>query len=266
MKAIVFDIKRFAIHDGPGIRTTVFLKGCPLSCWWCHNPESIKMKPEPRPEGFRSRYLQIRGGDPGMIGREISLQELVGELVKDQIVFEESGGGVTFSGGEPLLQAEFVAAAFAELNRRGIHCTLDTCGEVDWSRFEIVLPYTQLVLYDLKLMDTKNHLKHTGKKNDRILANLRRLLELKFPLRLRIPLIPGATDTPENLDAIIRFLKEFEAVIPVDLLPFNQFAPDKFRRMGLEIAADHLKEQSQKELENLKTRFVRHGITAEIGG
>ena len=208
---IIFNIQRFAIHDGPGIRTTVFFKGCPLRCWWCHNPESHKILPE-KFDGCNLR----RGFDHSFsmskdeIGKEISVDELMSEIVKDRVFYEESGGGVTFSGGEPLMQDKFLIESLKKCNTLGIHSAVDTSGYTSEGVIDRVSNYADLFLYDLKLMNDDVHQKYTGVSNQIILKNLIELDQLGKKIVIRIPIVPEITDTNENLFAIrgFHFLSE----------------------------------------------------------
>ncbi len=217
----VFDIKEFAVHDGPGIRTTIFLKGCPLSCTWCHNPESQQMVPQ-----------TIIGPAGGRVaGEEYSSERLAGLINAQADILRASEGGVTFSGGEPLMQAEFVAEVIDRLERT--HVLLDSSGYASETAFHLVVSRCDLVFFDLKLMDNDMHQRYTGKGNGRILANLRALSGMGVPYVVRVPLIPGVTDTGENLAAIARFVADLAGLVRVDLLPYNRAAGGKYRSAGM---------------------------------
>jgi len=285
-KGIIFDIKQFSIHDGPGIRTTVFLKGCPLSCWWCHNPEGQAMKPELilRPERCigcgaclevcEHGAILLRSGQNGerivtdrerctacgdcvqvcyaeareLVGREVTVAEVMDAIERDTAFYDQSGGGVTFSGGEPLAQPDFLRELLRACKNRGLHTTLDTCGFAPWEALDSVRQYVDLFLYDLKLMDDARHQKFTGVSNERILENLQRLSrEGHRMLRqgsaqvlrqgsaqvvLRVPIIPGINDDEENLQAIGAFAADLPHLKRVDLLPYHRIGRDKYRRLG----------------------------------
>lgn len=218
---IVFDIKEFAIHDGPGLRTTVFLKGCPLSCSWCHNPEGQSPLPQ---------VLRSPAGERG-VGRTWSSQELADHLNRQAPLLRASEGGVTFSGGEPCAQAEFVAEVIDQLE--GLHVLLDTSGYAPPDQFRLLASRAGLVYYDLKLIDPEEHRRFTGVDNAWILDNLRLLGELKTPFILRIPLIPGVTDTPKNLEGIARTAKGLAGLEEVHLLPYNPLAGAKYKAAGM---------------------------------
>ena len=254
----IFKIKRYALHDGPGIRTTVFLKGCPLSCRWCHNPEGI----DPRPQ-FMSRPTSS-GTVEETMGRAMDPDELMAIIEKDVLFYDESGGGVTFSGGEPLAQPDFLEAALAACQRREIHAELDTSGFAPTAILERLLPRLQLVLFDLKIMDDDQHRQYTGVSNRPILDNLHRVAASRTPLRIRVPLVPGITDAFENLDLIARFAVTLERVQGIDLLPFHRIGEAKYRRLGL--AAPTIEPPSPEQVASAKHQFESAGFDVSIGG
>ncbi len=222
LTGIIFDIKEFAVHDGPGIRTTVFMKGCPLRCSWCHNPEGQTRQPQVicSPVGER------------IAGVEYSSSELARLLNRQAPILKANEGGVTFSGGEPLLQAAFVAQVIDQLN--GMHVLLDTSGYASEENVRRVASRSQLVFFDLKLIDPTAHLRYTGCGNELILRNLRVLSGLGVPFVIRVPLVPGVTDTDENLAAIAGIARDLPGLVRVDLLPYNQAAGAKYRAAGME--------------------------------
>ena len=259
------DVKPFAVHDGPGIRTTLFLKGCSLRCVWCHNPETNSRKPElaffaskcvfcGRCAAVCRRHI-LRNGVHAIdrngctvcgecvkrcpaaalriYGEKISVEEAFRMLTADRMFYENSGGGVTISGGEPLLQPEFCAALFRRLHEAGVHTALDSCGNVPWSNFELVLPWTDLVLFDLKAADSEVHRKCTGSDNRLILENLRRLDECGVPLEIRMPLMTGWNDTEDDLRKAGELLGSLRsAPVPVRLLSCHDFARSKYAAVG----------------------------------
>lgn len=275
-KATILQIQRMSTEDGPGIRTTVFFKGCSLNCLWCQNPESISMKPEIQWMGTRCIGCltcvhvcpkgALSAGDAGividrtlcdrcglctekcpstamdLIGREWSLGDLADEVQKDRVYFEKSGGGITLSGGEPAMQGQFAADFLAEMHRRGIHTALDTCGHCSRSTLEILLPHTDLVLYDIKDIDPERHRRFTGSSNERILENsifvARHMEERGRPgsLWIRTPVIPDATAREENIRGIGRFIADnlHPAVQRWELCSFNTLCRDKYVRLNRE--------------------------------
>jgi len=224
---IVFDIKELALHDGPGIRTTVFLKGCPLRCRWCHNPEGIS--PEP----------QVMRGATGerIAGRRYTADELADILNGQRAILSASGGGVTFSGGEPLMQAPFVAAVIDRMER--LHVLLDTSGYASEQAIRLLGPKVDRVFYDLKIMDPETHRRYTGVDNGPIVRNIGLLDEMDVSLVVRIPLIPGITDTPENLDAIASLVRPLHNLAGVDLLPYNRAAGGKYAAVGMSFSPNY---------------------------
>jgi pyruvate formate lyase activating enzyme len=263
MKGYVFDIKRFAIHDGPGIRTTVFLKGCPLNCWWCHNPESIRKVPSN--SGLNENIPNCQNSADIKVV-EYSVDKLFEEIQKDTIFFDESRGGVTFSGGEPLIQIYFLSEILVKCRTNGISTIVDTSGYVPYESFQLILDNTDLFLYDLKLMKDEDHQKYTGVSNKLILDNLKKLNENEVNLRVRIPLIPDITDTYENLDAIGDYVSTFTNYRSIDLLPYNKLAEDKYRRLNQKSKLGKLETQSDDKLINIKERLESFGLEVKLKG
>jgi pyruvate formate lyase activating enzyme len=263
-RGTIFEVKRFAVHDGPGVRTTLFLKGCPLRCRWCHNPEGIESRPvlachEQKclhcgkcvgacPQGAHSlvdgRHALDRrkciacgqcveaclGRALRLYGRDISVGEARDIVLEDRDFYRE-GGGVTVSGGEPLLQADFCRELFSALKLDGINCAVDTSGAVPWEAFAKVLPYTDIILYDLKHVDEALHREWVGAPNDRVLANLRKLSGQGVPIEVRVPLIPGFNLDGKSLRSIGHFLADLGNLVGVQLLPFHP-AQSKFEAIG----------------------------------
>lgn len=259
-KGTIFKIKKFALHDGPGIRTTIFFKGCPLSCYWCHNPEGI----DPRSQTMIRRTSS--GNVEETIGTIIGVDELIEEIEKDVLFYDESGGGVTFSGGEPLTQPLFLEAVLSACNHREIHATLDTSGFAPSAVVDRLLPRLQLVLFDLKLMDATQHRRYTGVSNRTILENLARIADSQTPLRIRVPLIPGITDDDDNLSAITCFAATLKTVEGIDLLPFHRIGEEKYRRLGLENKISGIASPTPATIDQIKHRFESKGFDVTIGG
>lgn len=246
---IVFDIREFTLHDGPGIRTTVFLKGCPLRCSWCHNPEGQSPQPQ---------ILRGLAGER-VAGKAYTASDLAGLLNQQAEILTANEGGVTFSGGEPLLQWEFVAEVIDLLD--GIHILLDTSGYAGEQAFRRVVPRCQLVFFDLKLVDDKAHRRYTGVDNAPILKNLRRLSESGVPFVVRVPLVPGVTDTDANLAAIAATVQGLPGLQRVDLLPYNRAAGGKYEAAGMEFKPDY--DQSRELNVNLAP-FEKAGIPVRV--
>jgi pyruvate formate lyase activating enzyme len=266
MQGVIFDIKRFAVHDGPGIRTTVFLKGCPLRCKWCHNPES--WHPDPV---IVEKDVPLDGKlfrEKEQIGRLVSVQEVMAEIEKERLIQEESGGGVTFSGGEPLMQPAFLYEMLKASFLAGFHTAVDTSGFALHSDFEMIHPFTDLFLYDLKVMDTYLHEHFTGLANQVILDNFRWLISQGKPVIVRIPVIGGFTATNDNLEKILEFLVPYAGKInQVDLLPFHRIGMNKYDKLGIpcEMPGEEGKPGNQ-EMDRFRWLFEKEGFTVKIGG
>ena len=249
MNGNIFDIKKFALHDGPGIRTTLFMSGCPLNCLWCHNPEC--------------RYLS---GERGTKTRNVSSGSVADELAKDIVFYEESGGGVTFSGGEPLMQPDFLKELLEEMKRRSIHSAVDTTGYAEGSIIREIIPLTGLFLYDLKIMDPESHKAFTGVDNTLILENLRMILKEGAGVRIRFPLIPGYNDQRENITEMIRFLKDAGGVSAVDVLPYHRMGVSKYRKLSIEPSPEFLSPPSDDKIRETVQWLNDNGFAAEAGG
>jgi len=261
----VFKIQKYSIHDGPGIRTTVFLKGCPLNCWWCHNPESISPEIETAAAGA-GHAPGTSSGREERIGREMAVSLVAAEADKDRLFYEESGGGVTLSGGEPLMQPGFtlaLARAFSELD---LHVALDTSGHGSPQVLEELLELADLVLYDLKLVDPEAHQHFTGVGNELILENLHRLDAARVPYRIRFPVIPGITESETALEQLAELLAQLHRRPAVDLLPYHPSAEAKYERLGQAYRLRGLKPPSPERMTTIASLFRRYGLEAHIGG
>ena len=255
---IVFDIKRFAIHDGPGIRTTVFLKGCPLDCWWCHNPEGRHADPE---------SMEGPGGNgiPAAVGREMTVAEIMKEIERDVLFYDESGGGVTFSGGEPLLQADLLSALLADCRGRGLHTALDTTGYAAAEIISGIAPLVDLFLYDLKLMDDSEHRTYTGVSNAGILENLRTIVDAGRRVVIRFPLIPGINGGTDNLARTTAFLNDLN-LNRIDLLPYHRIHRQKYERLGCPDRLADLAPPGEGAIERVSAYFTTRGFLVQVGG
>lgn len=241
--ALISDIKRMAVHDGPGIRTTVFFKGCPLKCLWCHNPESIAFEPQIafyenkcvgcgacKQEGFTT--ADCLGDARILYGKETTVAQLLPQLLEDRDFYEASGGGVTLSGGECLCQADFCRELLMALKAEGIHTAVDTCGFVAREALDKVIPYTDLFLYDVKAADEDTHIRCTGQSNRRILENLRYLDGLGKPIEVRIPYVPEYND--DQIGKIAELLRPMKNITAVKVLPYHNYAGSKYKALGME--------------------------------
>jgi pyruvate formate lyase activating enzyme len=258
MTGYIFDIKKFALHDGPGIRTTIFLNGCPLNCWWCHNPESLKVNPQSRNNSCEDNENKI--------SKKYSLDEALSIIKEDLVFYDESGGGVTFSGGEPLIQIDFLESILKLCKQNSISTTIDTCGYAQQTSFERILENTDLFLYDFKLFDDGFHQKYTGVSNKLIKENLKFLNEVNANVIIRIPLIPNITDTEENLSSIANYLIKLNKINRIDLLPYNKLAEDKYRRLQQKSQLGNLETQSQEKLDEIKNLVKSFGFNTKING
>ena len=255
-KAIFFDIQRNSFVDGPGIRTTVFFKGCNLKCAWCHNPESQSAKPQmmfykDKCTGcgkcksvcpYHLEQCELCGkctlycpvDARKVCGKEHTVDEVLKEVLKDQAFYETSGGGVTFSGGECMLQIDFLAEILKKCKENGIHTAVDTAGHIPFESFEKILPYTDLFLYDIKIFDSQKHKQYVGVSNELILENLKKLFERKAKLWIRIPIIPDVNDSIEEIQKIKDFLKTNGTPEKIELLPYHAMGENKYRAIGKE--------------------------------
>ena len=264
-EGIIFDVKKYAIHDGPGIRTTVFLKGCPLNCWWCHNPEGIDKKPERAPDFNGGFKLNDPFTQSNIIGEKVSDEDLFREILKDRIYYEESGGGVTFSGGEPLLQHKFLKSMLEKCKEEGFYTALDTTGYAEFTIISEILPLVDVFLYDLKIIDNEKHQKYTGVSNKKIIDNLKRLSKLDSRINLRVPIIPDITDTEENIEGMINLMDNINGICKVNLLPFHN-VKKKYAKLDKEYKLSESKSIKEDELKKIKDQFETSGIVTEIGG
>lgn len=263
-KGLIFDIRHFSTHDGPGIRTTVFFKGCPLKCIWCHNPESQKLEPEEI-----KRFNKLDGQEfeiCEIVGRYRSIDDVFEEIESQVSIFDESKGGVTFSGGEPLMQSKFLLKLLKLCRLHDIHTAVDTCGFASIEVFNLILPYTNLFLFDLKLVSPAKHEMYTGQPNHVILKNLFYLEQNNAYVVVRIPLIPGITDDETNLTAIKAIIKPLRCVKRLDLLPYHHMAKDKYRRMNISYDLEHIEPYTDERLAEIKLIFNDLLIPVTIGG
>lgn len=284
---LVFNIMRFSLADGPGIRTTVFLKGCPLRCTWCHNPEGQASHPslmlfEERcrhcgdcelvcPHGLTAcetcgRCVEACVAEARKLaGRAMSVAEVLAEIERDVVFFDGSGGGVTISGGEPLAQPQFAEALLAACRARRIHTALDTCGAAPADLLLRVSAHADLVLFDVKLTDSKLHAAHTGAPNEAILDNLRALAAAGRPIVVRYPLIPGLNDGEPALFELAALLRAL-GLRRLDLLPYHRMGADKYRRLGLARTGEDIAEPDAAEVAGIAGLLRGEGLEVNVGG
>lgn len=266
MQGIIFDIKRFAVNDGPGIRTTVFFKGCPLKCYWCHNPEgigkcSVNIVKTVKLDG--KTYRQ-----PEVAGKAFTVTELMKIIRQDRVFMDESGGGVTFSGGEPTFQSDFLLALLKTCRNEGIHTIVDTNGYAPEKVFKNILPYTNIFLYDLKHYDPKKHLKGTGVSNDLILNNLQFLIKNGTSIHIRIPVVPGFNFNDNDLRAMLAFLNSYRGSIEkINLLPYHTLAKNKYKKFGMKSNMNsNIPGLKKEDLKEIKEIFEEESFIVKVGG
>lgn len=296
-KAILMDIKRFAVHDGPGLRTTLFLKGCSLKCIWCHNPEGICRETQMAyyahkcigcgecvkvcPTGahqiseaghtfdrekciFCGKCVDVCLGDAlTLFGREINVDEAY-EIATEDALFYRDNGGVTISGGEPLLYPDFIRALFTKLKADSIHTAVDTCGNVPWDRFEKVLPVTDLFLYDIKHIDPDAHKKLTGAENYHISENLKKLSDVGAKIEIRMPLVPKANDDEKTLRGIGDFLQKLN-ITKMKVLPYHSMARSKYAALGMSDTMPLVDSPTDEDLQKAVELFRNYGVPAVSG-
>ena len=276
LTATIFDIQRNSYVDGPGIRTTVFFKGCNLRCAWCHNPES--QFPKPQMLVFKNKCMgcgKCKEKCPNHLescelcgkctlycphdareicGKEYTVDEAMREILKDKTFYENSGGGVTFSGGECMLQIDFLEAILKECKNNGIHTAVDTAGHVPFECFERIIPYTDLFLYDVKCYDSDKHRQYTGDSNELILSNLGRLLKMGIAMWVRIPIIPTVNDSEEEMLNIKKFIISCGSPEKIELLPYHAMGEHKYAAIGKQ--AQTFSVPSKEKISQLKSVFV----------
>lgn len=304
MKGIVFDLQRFTVHDGPGIRTEVFLKGCPLRCLWCSNPESQRLERELAFYPLRCigadkcrRCIEVcptksliiedgtlrldrdrctnclecaercPSGALAVFGKLMTVDEVMTEIMKDLAFYRKSDGGVTISGGDPLVQWEFTLDLLKKCKAKRLHTCLETEGYARWERLAVLLPYVDLMLYDIKHMDMTKHAEGTGVSNELILDNLRKIASEGIPLILRTPIVPDYNDSEENIRATAEFIRDHlkPAVRQVQLLPYHRLASQKYESLGREYRLKSLPGPKRKDIEPLAEIMRSYGLPVIIG-
>lgn len=299
MTGVIFDVAHWSGHDGPGIRSVVFFKGCPLRCAWCHNPESQRYEPEllfieskcilcghcvaACPSGARQRVNgevatdRERCDNCGqcaavcytealeVAGRRMSVRQVLDEIAEDVVFYRNSGGGVTLSGGEPMAQPSFAEGIVQGCVELGIHVAVETCGCVPWSSMSRIAPHVSLLLYDLKVMDPVRHRQCTGISNELVLDNLQRLVHMGKNIQVRVPLIPGYTDDDENLEAICQYTARL-GLERIAFLPYNPTTGAKYNWLERDCALSQVTTQSQERLERIRELGQSYGLVTQIGG
>lgn len=295
----IFSIERYAVHDGPGIRTLLFLKGCPLRCLWCFNPESQSFSPEivyysnkcincntcvsTCPEkaietDSRGRKIVDSGrcnncgictescptGALKLYGERATVKNVLEEIKKDILFYQNSGGGVTLSGGEPMAQVNFTKAILEECQKAGIHTAIETCGYQDWKNFQKVLEFVDLVLYDIKHMDSIKHREFTGFSNELILSNAVKISLHDIPMIIRVPIVPGYNDSKENIEATAKFTSKLRAVQEIDLLPYKSLGETKYDTLGRKYSLEGIESPDRNYLKIIKETMDKFGLAVNV--
>jgi len=299
-KGVIFDIRKYSIHDGPGIRTTVFFKGCPLRCWWCHNPEGQDVEPELVYRKSRcfgcdecskscqreaislvaqsisvnrekcvpcNNCCRVCPSDAlSIAGKQMTVKEILEEIEKDRTFYEESRGGVTFSGGEPLMQPDFLNALLNECKERATHTAVNTCGFAQYEIIDRIRDKVDLFLYDIKTMDNRKHRKYTGASNEQILKNLKKLAESGSSIVISFPIIPGINDDDKNVTRTAEFISSLPNIQQVNLLPYHRAGIEKYKNLGKPYKLDKIQPPSNQRVRSVKEKMEAFGIRVGIGG
>jgi pyruvate formate lyase activating enzyme len=266
MKGLIFSIKRYSVHDGPGIRVTFFMKGCPLSCWWCHNPEGISSEPETVDQIQKVGEKEFRVEEKA--GKYYTPDEIVEILEKEKIFISESKGGVTFSGGEPLLQPEFLLEVLNRCKSEGFHTAVDTSGYAKAEQYMPILQYTDLLLFDIKHLDDIKHFRYTGVSNDLILNNLKLILDNGKDVWLRVPVVPGINDDSGHLEMLKSFIVKNKCsnLKKINLLSYHKIGSSKYKKFRVPYRMNGIEQPSSSRMQELKKYFEETGIKVKIGG
>ena len=255
-KGRIFDIQRFSVHDGPGIRTIVFLKGCALRCKWCCNPES---------QNYAIEEMTL-AGKTKVFGKDVTVGEVMETVLRDMPYYRRSGGGVTLSGGESLCQPDFALAIFKACKENGINTAMESTGFAKYEVIEKILPYLDLYLMDIKHTDSKKHEQFTSKPNELILENAKKIAKNVKELIIRVPVIPTFNDTEEEILSIARFAKSLGTVKEIHLLPYHRLGADKYKGLGRTYELSHLEPPKDEHMQKLKKVAETTGLLCQIGG
>lgn len=298
-KAKIFNIQKFSIHDGPGIRTTVFFKGCPLKCMWCHNPESQNVGKDMLydadkcilcgecmrvcPTGAISIKDNILSTDMTkctfcgecciycikgareIAGEEYTVEQVLKEVLKDKVFYEQSGGGVTLSGGEPLIHVDFVLELLKKLKEENINTAIDTSGAVPYETLEKVARFTDLFLYDLKVMDDEKHKKYVGISNKNIIDNLKKLSKIHNNIFVRLPIIEGINADEDHINQVLKTIKDLN-IKKVNLLPYHDIGKHKYKKLGYSYEESKMSKPTDEKMQSFKKIFQDEGYEIKIGG
>jgi pyruvate formate lyase activating enzyme len=266
MKGLIFSVKRYSIHDGPGIRVTFFMKGCPLNCRWCHNPEGISPLSETVLKTNKVGEREFSSNE--VVGKFYTVGSILEIIGKERVFMAESKGGVTFSGGEPMLQAEFLIEALKACKENGYHTAVDTSGYSSSDSYKSVIPYTDLFLFDLKHLDDAKHTESTGVSNIGILNNYKLLVASGKDVMVRIPVIPGFNDDEDHLERLIQFLIETktDSLKKINLLPYHKIGSSKYKRFNIPYRMEGIEPPTNERMQLLKIFFGKTGIKIKIGG
>ncbi len=297
--ATIFNIQKFSIHDGPGIRTTVFFKGCPLKCLWCHNPESQESRMQILydaekcvlcgtcvqvcPHNAIKIENKVLATDMdkcdfcglcevyciqearNIVGKDYTVEEVFKEVLKDRVFYEKSNGGVTVSGGEPLMHIDFIEKLFIKLKEENIHTAVDTCGAVNFENIKQIAKYTDLFLYDIKLMDEEKHKKFIGTSNKLILDNLINLSKIHNNINIRMPIIEGVNADEHHIEETISFIENLN-IKKINLLPYHDIAKHKYRKLDIIYESEKMSKPSDEKMQYFKSILVNKGYEVKIGG
>lgn len=266
MKGLIFSVKRYSIHDGPGIRVNFYMKGCPLNCIWCHNPEGISPIPVIVKRTNRVGNREFTRDE--MMGKYYTIADILEILDREKVFIDQSKGGVTFSGGEPMLQNEFLTGALKACKENGYHTAVDTSGYASIENIKSIVPFTDLFLFDIKHLDEAKHIKSTGVSNTGILDNFRYLLESGKDIMVRVPIVPGFNDDPDHLESLRNFLAKTKtgSLKKINLLPFHKTGSSKYKKLNIPYRMEGIEPPTNEKMQKIKEFFKQTGIKVKIGG